>query len=281
MAYGTQVWISGANGRVGSELVKLLNPTEYDILTTDIDEVDITNSKDVNVYVDMQRPDVIINCSGLTDVEYCEENPEEAFKVNAIGAKNLAIAATRIDAKLIQISTDDVFNGKSDKAYKEYDEVNPETIYGKSKLLGEEYIKHFSFTYFILRSSWLYGGNQYVENIIEEAEQNGRVIVAKDQVGSPTSSRELAKFILALIDSYDYGIYHAACLGEADRAEFAREVLRLKNIDAKVEEVEDLKGFTKRPSYSALDNFILRITDLYKFPTWEEGLAEYIKELGD
>lgn len=281
MAYGTQVWIAGANGRVGRELVKLLNPTDYDILETDINEVDITNSKDVNIYVDIRRPDVIINCAGLTDVNYCEENPEEAFKVNAIGAKNLAIAATRINAKLIQLSTDDVFDGKNNKPYREYDKVNPETKYGKSKLLGEEYIKHFSNTYFILRSSWLYGGNNYIENIISEAKTNGKVFVPINQVGSPTSSKELAEFILLLIDSYDYGIYHASSIGECSRGEFAREILKLKKIKAEVEEVDNLEGFEKRPNYSALDNFILKISDIYEFPTWQKALSDYINEMGD
>ena len=151
MTYGTQVWITGANGRIGRELVKLLNPTDYEILATDIDEVDIVDSKKVNLYVDMNRPDIIINCAGLTDVQQCENNIEEAFKVNAIGVKNLAIAANRINAKLIQLSTDDVFNGGSSTPYKEYDSTKPRTIYGKSKLLGEEYVKQFFYDIFYFK----------------------------------------------------------------------------------------------------------------------------------
>ncbi|HHX68053.1 MAG: dTDP-4-dehydrorhamnose reductase [Miniphocaeibacter sp.] len=279
MAYGTQVWITGANGRIGRELTKLLNPMDYEIFATDIDEVDITDSKRVNIFVDINRPDIIINCAGLTDVEMCEENIEMAFRVNAIGAKNLAIAANRINAKIIQLSTDDVFSGDSKSPYREYDLTNPQTVYGKSKALGEEYIKQFSHTYFILRSSWLYGGgNKYVENIIEEAKKNGKVVVASNQIGSPTSSIELAKFILEIIDSYDYGLYHAACEGKCSRKEFAEKVLELTNIKADVEEVDNHTDFNRRPSYSVLDNFLLSITNIYKFPKWEEALKDYINK---
>lgn len=280
MTYGTQVWITGANGRIGRELVKLLNPTEYEILSTDIDEVDIVDSKKVNLFVDMNRPNIIINCAGLTDVEYCENNIDEAFRVNAIGVKNLAIAASRTNAKLIQLSTDDIFSGDSNTPYKEYDKAEPKSIYGKSKLLGEDYVKQFSMTYFILRSSWLYGeGNKYVERIINSAKNNGVVQVFKNQYGSPTSSTELAKFILKIMDSYDYGIYHATCIGECSRADFAKKVLEIAGIDVKVEEVENLKDFGARPNYSPLENFLLNITDLYEFSKWEDALKDYMKDL--
>lgn len=280
MTYGTHVWVTGANGRIGRELVKLLNPTEYEILATDIDEVDIVDSKKVNLFVDMNRPNIIINCAGLTDVKYCENNIDEAFRVNAIGVKNLAIAANRINAKLIQLSTDDVFNGGSSIPYKEYDSTRPRTIYGKSKLLGEEYVKQFSTTYFILRSSWIYGdGNKYVERIINSAKKHKKIQVFKDQVGSPTSSIELAKFISSIMDSYDYGLYHATCIGECSRFEFAKKILEIAGIDAEIEEVENLKDFGTRPNYSALENFLLNITGIYKFPKWDKALEDYMKDL--
>lgn len=280
MSYETQIWIVGSNGRVGSELIKILNPEDYEILATDIDEVDITDSRRVNLFVDMHRPEIIINCAGITDLNYCEENLEEAFKVNAIGAKNLAIAANRINAKIIQLSTDDVFDGRGTRPYREYDEVSGVTVYGKSKVLGEGYIRQFSQNYFILRSSWLYGGgNKYVENIISEAKEKGIVEVAAKQIGSPTSSKELARFILSIIDSYDYGTYHVACLGECSRKEFAQEVLAISNIKAEVKEVENLYGYSSRPEYSALDNFLLRISNMYIFPKWETALKDYIEEV--
>ncbi|WP_100065578.1 dTDP-4-dehydrorhamnose reductase [Miniphocaeibacter massiliensis] len=280
MSYETQIWIAGSNGRIGSELIKILNPEDYEILATDIDEVDITDSKIVNLYVDMHRPEIIINCAGITDLDYCEENLEEAFRVNAIGAKNLAIAATRINAKIIQLSTDDVFSGEGNKPYREYDELGARTVYGKSKVLAEEYIREFSQNYFILRSSWLYGGgNKYVENIISQAKENGVVKVANKQIGSPTSSKELAKFILSIIDSYNYGTYHVACIGQCSRKEFAQEILDILSIKAEVEEIEGLSGYSNRPEYSALDNFLLRISNMYIFPDWKTALKEYIKEV--
>lgn len=277
MVFRRKIWISGSKGRIGSELVNLINPIDYEVLETDIDEVDITNSKDVNIYVDINRPNIIINSSGYTDALKCEENIEQAFNVNSIGAKNLAIAANRINAKIIHLSTDDIFSG-GNTPYREYDEAKPQTVFGKSKLLGEEYVKQFSNTYFILRSSWLYGrGNLMVEKIIKEAKENGKVKVAANQVASPTSSIELAKFIYTIIDSHEYGTYHTACQGECSRKEFAEKILELAKINAEVEEIVDLKGFQNRPEYSVLDNFILKISKLYEFPKWETALENYIK----
>ena len=157
----TRIWIAGASGRLGSALShRFGGNTAYKLVTSDRD-VPVEDVSVVGRFADINHPDVIINCAGLTDVRACEENPEEAYKINAIGARNLATAARRIDAKFIQISTDDVFGGDGDKAYCEFDDPQPTTIYGKSKYAGEKLVRELTDKHVIVRSSWLYGVGSY------------------------------------------------------------------------------------------------------------------------
>ena len=138
-----KIWICGANGRVGRKLTGLLRSEPVELLLTDVDSVDITVSGDVMEYAGMNRPHFIINCAGLTDPDQCRQNPELAYKVNALGARNLSVAARMGKARLVQFSTDDVFGGDSQVPYTEFDTPNPQTVYGKSKLAGENFVREF------------------------------------------------------------------------------------------------------------------------------------------
>ena len=151
------IWVVGSLGNVGSAMIKQLDCLEYEIIETDKDEVDITDEEEVSTYMNMNRPDVVINCAGYSDVALCEKNIDEAYRVNALGGRRLAQAAERIQAKLIQISTDDVFSKANDRPYNEFDRINPSSIYGKSKLAGELMVEKLMTRYVIIRSSWLYG----------------------------------------------------------------------------------------------------------------------------
>ncbi|MDO5695898.1 MAG: dTDP-4-dehydrorhamnose reductase [Eubacteriales bacterium] len=281
MSYIRKIWISGANGRLGQELVRFLDPMDAEILATDKEEVDITDAEAVMNFAERFRPQIIINCAGMTDPEACEKAPETAFLVNGLGARNMAIAAQRIQAKMVQLSTDDVFDGDVErKAFREFDTPNPSTMYGKSKLFGEQYTRDFCNRYFILRSSWLYGtAEDRVEHILSQARNNGQVLVAKEQYACPTSARQLARFIAYLIQTNEYGTYHAVCTGIASRADFARAVLQRAGLDVPVEEREEVFNAVYRPDYSVLENFLLRVGNLYEFPTWEEDLTDYMKEV--
>ena len=220
-----RIWISGADGKIGKVLQKYLDPFEDEVLATDKYIVDIVNSDETSIFARRNRPNVIINCSALTDPVLCQENPDEAFRVNALGARNMAVAANTVDAKIIHMSADDVFSGQSRSAYREYDTPHPTTMYGKSKLMGENFVREFSVKHFILRTSWLFSPvNHRVEDIIKEAIQTGKVYVPKAQYSSPTSAYQLAEFIVKLMATYDYGIYHASCEGVASRKEFAEAV---------------------------------------------------------
>lgn len=277
-----KVWIAGSNGQIGHALNEVLDPLEIEVLNTDKDELDITDTEEVLNFGIVNRPDVIINCTGVTDTKLCEEEPELAYRVNALGARNLSIVARKNGAKMVQLSTDDVFDGKSKKPYTEFDDTNPLTVYGASKRAGENYVKEFTHKHFIIRSNWVYGkeGQNFVNQVLEAAEKGNALSVAADQFGSPTSAKDLARMILYLINTNEYGTYHVTCSGVCNRHEFAQEILRLsgKKIELKAVPTEQSDLSAVRPPYAVLDNFILRIIDMYDMPDWKESLEEFMNE---
>lgn len=271
------IWITGAHGRLGSTIFRYLDPLEAEIIATDKDEVDITNQEEVNLFVDRNRPKIIINCSAITNRLKCEEDPDKAYLLNALGAKNIAIASNRVRAKLIQLSTADVFDGQTIHPYKEIDKANPNTVYGKSKFMGEEFVKEFANRYFIVRVSRLYSKeNNLVESIIEEAKK-GLVTVPKSRYGSPTSAYELSKFLISIMDTNAYGTYHASCEGTCSFRAFAQKILDITKIDAKIEEKRDSDRIDFEPAFRGIDNYFLNLLKINTFSTWEDALEEYLR----
>ena len=189
-----KVWIAGASGQIGRALNDVLDPMQIEALNTDLDELDITDTDEVINFGTVNRPDVIINCTGITDTDECEANPEHAYRVNALGARNLSIVARKCGSKIVQLSTDDVFDGQSKKPYTEFDDTNPLTVYGRSKRAGENYVKEFTHKHFVIRSNWVYGhgGHNFVNRVLAAAEAGNGLSVASDQFGSPTSAKDLA-----------------------------------------------------------------------------------------
>ena len=279
MSIVTRIWIAGAGGRLGSALYQRFGcNTAYKLLTSDRD-LPVENAVEVGHFADMSHPDVIINCAGLTDVRVCEENPEEAYKVNAIGARNLAVAARRIDAKFIQISTDDVFDGIASKALCEFDEVRPVTMYGKSKYAGEKLVRELTDKHVIVRSSWLYGDGtrDFINHVLDAAQQDGKIYVPEDEISTPTSADALADFIEKLIATRECGLYHASCEGSCSRAEFAREILRLSGMEH-IPVTSAPQGTALRPRFTLLDNMMMRITGLHQMPDWKDALRLYMEQ---
>lgn len=277
MSIPTRIWITGADGRLGSALCRrFANETDCKLLPSDRD-VSVGESAAVNRFADLHHPDVIINCAGLTDLAACESEPEQAYKVNALGARNLAVAARRIDAKLIQISTDDVFDGTGTTALCEFDEPRPTAVYGKSKYAGEKLVRELTDKHVIVRSSWLYGAGTYdfVDQVLDCAAKGEPVRLPGDEISSPTSADALAGFIAYLIGAREYGLYHASCEGMCSRSEFAREILRLSGrADVPVESTE--QGQSLRPKFTLLDNMMMRMTGIYQMPDWKDALADYL-----
>ena len=231
-----KILITGCNGQLGRALnteyqKEIEAGSEVEFIRTDVAEgegitaLDITDVDAVLTLVRETQPDVIINCAAHTNVDKCEEQWDLAYKINAIGPRNLSIAAAEVDAKLIQVSTDYVFEGNGTRPYTEFDLPNPVSAYGKTKLEGENFVKAFAKKYFILRTAWLYGdGHNFVKTMLRLAESHDEVSVVCDQKGSPTSAVELAKMVHYLERTENYGVFHATCEGDTNWAEFAETV---------------------------------------------------------
>ena len=277
-----RIIITGANGQLGLELSKQLSRNkEYEVICTDIEELNIVDINSVNKVISKYKPDVVINCAAHTAVDLCETDIENAYKINAIGPRNLAIACEKVNAKFVQVSTDYVFDGNIDRPYREDDNTCPNSIYGSSKLMGEKFTKEFCSRHFIVRTAWLYGeGNNFVRTMLKLSETNKEINVVNDQFGSPTSTVDLAKAIIELIHTEHYGTYHGTCEGKCSWYDFAQKIFEIRNIDIKVNPVtsEEYKRTAPRPTYSVLDNFMLKLVGLNSFRNWEDALIEYLNE---
>lgn len=275
-----KIMVTGCNGQLGREIQKEYENDEVELLCTDVGDLDISDHVQIMEYVRQQKPDVIINCAAYTAVDACENAWDLAYRINAIGPRNLAIAAREVGAKLVHISTDYVFEGNASAPYTEFDEVHPVSAYGKTKLEGERFVQQFADRYFILRTAWLYGdGNNFAKTMLRLSENHEKVRVVCDQFGSPTSAAELAKVIHVLEPTANYGLFHATCEGSCSWADFAEEVFRLAGKSTKVERVttEEYASPTKRPAYSVLDNYMLRLTTDYRMADWKDALLEYLR----
>lgn len=277
-----KIVITGARGQLGTELINQLKGLEgMDIIPTDRDELNIIDIEDVNKFLLNHKPDVVVNCAAHTAVDLCETDVENAYKINAVGPRNLAVVCEKIGAKLVQVSTDYVFDGSGTRPYREDDATCPNSIYGTSKLMGENFVREFCSKYYIVRTAWLYGeGNNFVRTMLKLAETNKELSVVNDQFGSPTSTVDLAKSIIDLMTTEHYGTYHGTCEGQCSWYDFARKIFEIKNIDIKVNPVtsEEFKRPAPRPAYSVLDNFMLKLVNLNSFRNWEESLQEYLNK---
>lgn len=277
-----KIWISGADGHIGSALVTLLDDRKYKFIATDINEVDITDVDAVHSFCRLNRPDIIINCSGLTDLQECETNPDLAYSVNAVGVRNIAQEAQEIGAKLIQISTDDVYGTTENYTLlNEFDDIAPRSVYGKSKAAGEKFVRALMNRYVIIRSAWVYGtGRDYLHTVLDAVEKGGTFKAPTNQFSSPTSAKELAKIMMKFIDKEYYGTYHVVCKGYCSRYEYAKEILRLTNNESKVNLEPCLDEENARTKYSVLDNMMIRISNIEEPAEWKTALAEFLSEKG-
>lgn len=289
-----KILITGAKGQLGSEIQRILKAGKSEI--GEIDQIyktaevtavdiehDISDMQQVMKLVGSVKPDVVINCAAMTNVDACETDFVTAMKVNAIGPRNLAVAAEKYGSKLIHISTDYVFAGDANRPYVEWDICNPQSIYGKSKRLGEEYVLAFSTRCFIVRTAWLYGyeGKNFVKTIIRAAREKGSLMVVNDQRGNPTNANDLAHHILKLALTDEYGIYHCTGNGECTWYDFAKRIVELSNIPCEVNPctTEEYPRPARRPAYSSLENLMLKCTVGDEMRDWQAALEMYIKNL--
>ncbi len=280
--------ITGCSGQLGRALNKEYEGEQVELINTDVPELDITDLDAVMHLIRECKPDVIMNCAAMTAVDLCESEYDKAFRINAIGPRNLSIAAHETGAKLFQISTDYVFSGKSKVPYKETDQPDPQSVYGSTKLAGEQFVRDFAGHYFIIRTAWLYGeGKNFVKTMLRLSESNQKVRVVEDQYGSPTSAEELAKMMHVLEPTENYGLFHGTCEGCCSWADFAVEIFRQAGKSTFVEHISTEEYMAavntgvvaNRPAFSVLDNQMLRMTTDFKMAGWEDALSVYMKTI--
>ncbi len=287
-----KILVTGCNGQLGRAIRKEYAEQNIEFINTDvvagdgIVSLDITNIDVVMNMVKDAKPDVIINCAAHTNVDKCEEQEDLAYKINAIGPRNLSIAATEVDAKMIHISTDYVFEGNGTRPYIEFDKPNPISAYGRTKLEGENFVKQFANRFFMLRTAWLYGdGRNFVKTMLSLSEKHDELNVVCDQLGSPTSAVELAKMIHFLEGTDNYGIFHATCEGDTNWAEFADEIMKQAGKKTRINHVTSKQykemnpASANRPAYSILENYMIKLTSDYRMADWQDALTVYMKEL--
>lgn len=277
-----KILITGCRGQLGLELSRQLklHADKYEIVETDIHNLDICEQASVFKALEESQPDMVINCAAYTNVDRCEQDEMNAFRVNAVGAQNLAAGSSRIGAGIVQVSTDYVFDGTECTPRREYDTVNPQCCYGKSKNLGEILVRETNPRHFIVRTAWLYGeGSNFIRTILRLAGEKDCLSVVNDQFGSPTSVKDLAIAIINLINTGYYGTFHATCEGECSWFDFAQKIFRLKGMSVDIRSIttDELNRPAKRPRYSVLDNFMLKLIGINNFRHWEDALDEYLK----
>lgn len=278
-----KIIVTGCNGQLGRAVNKYYaNDNKYEFVNTDVGELDITSIDKVMEFAREIKPYAIINCAAHTAVDACETEGDKAYRINAIGPRNLSIAASETGAKMIHISTDYVFDGRGSRPYTEFDPVGPQGMYGITKLAGENFVKEFADRYFIIRTAWLYGdGKNFVKTMLRLSETNDKVRVVKDQVGSPTSADELAKAIAYLLPTENYGLFHGTCEGDCSWSEFAEEIFRLAGKSTVVEAIttEEYNAAAPRPAYSILENYMFKLTTDFMFADWHDAIEKYIGEI--
>lgn len=285
-----RILVTGCNGQLGRAINQVYEKDDVEFINTDVVEgqgiyaLDITDVDRVLGLVREKKPDVIINCAAHTAVDLCEQQWDLAYRINAIGARNLSIGAAETGAKLIHVSTDYVFEGNATRPQTEFDEVHPVSAYGKTKLEGERFVQQFAGKYFIIRTAWLYGdGKNFAKTMLRLSESHDTVTVVDDQLGSPTSALELARLIHVLEPTENYGLFHGTCEGQCSWADFAEEVFRLAGKNTKVVRVSTRQYMemnpqsADRPAYSVLENYMLKLTTDYEMADWKAAIAEYMK----
>lgn len=277
-----KVLIAGANGQLGKDLLLATGNAGHDVVGCGRTEMDVANAESVKRRMELERPDIVVNCAAWTDVDGAESDETGAFAVNGTGAGNVAAGAREVGAAVVFVSTDYVFDGQKSTPYVESDQPAPLSAYGRTKLAGEEATAAANKRHFIVRSSGLFGigGGNFVDTMLRLAESTNEVLVIRDQVTSPTYTWHLAYGLTRLIEGIEYGIHHMAAAGQCSWYEFAREIFEQAKVDTKV-----LSGTTEmlgrpapRPAFSVMQS---QREHAIRLPSWNDGLAGYLAQRGE
>ncbi|MBI4284627.1 MAG: dTDP-4-dehydrorhamnose reductase, partial [Chloroflexi bacterium] len=285
-----KVLLTGADGQLGYDLCRVLPAS--DLIPLTIGDVDITDIGSVKKVFRQNKPDIVINTAAYVRVDDCESHQDEAYQVNALGARNMAVAAQECGARLAHISTDYVFGGEGrtqNTPFTEFDTPVPLSVYGKSKLAGEDLVRHLCSKHFIIRTSGLFGvagalgkGGNFIETMLRLGSERDELRVVNDQVFSPTYTADIARKIAQLVDTEYYGVFHVTNSGTCSWFEFTKEIIRQAGLKTKVTPItsDQYPQKARRPSYSVLDNFHLRLLGMSDMRPWPEALADYLKAKG-
>ena len=274
------ILVTGAAGRLGTDVVAELKKRNIAHIGIDIDDLDITDDGAVFEYITQLNPKSVIHCAAYTAVDKAEDEPELCMNINADGTDNIANACSEIDAEMIYISTDYVFDGEGDVPYETDDHKAPISRYGISKLVGEAEVKEHLEKYYIVRISWVFGplGQNFVKTILRLAQTRDELIVVNDQIGSPTYTPDLAVLLCDMALSGKYGIYHASNEGFCSWAEFATEIMRQSGTSCKIKPIptEQYPTRATRPKNSRMSKKSLDDAGFNRLPTWQDALERYL-----
>lgn len=274
-----RVYITGIKGQLGRALARQWAPAAQ-VEGSDLPEVDITDPASIRNAIAGARPDVVVHCAAMTDVDGCARDPELAFRVNGLGTQNVAIACHDVGAALVHVSTNEVFSGREVRAYREFDRPDPTNAYGHSKAAAEWYVHHLLNRFYIVRTAWLYagGGRNFIHTIQDAADKHGALKVVTDEVANPTYVEDLAAAIIRLAETGRYGVYHLVNQGACSRLTFASKILELSGRgDVPITPILQAQWprASTPPAHAPLENNCAAALGIRLRP-WQEALADYL-----
>jgi len=276
-----KVVITGATGMLGPALAKTFSKHSLTLLASR--DLDVTSLQNVRRVITDLKPDWIIHAAAYTQVDAAEADSLAAYRVNALGTRNMAVAARESESGLVYYSTDYVFDGVQQQPYREWDPTNPLNVYGASKLAGEFFLRSLCPRHLIVRTSWLFGegGSHFVGKIMAAAQKNESLKVVSDQQGSPTFTTDLAYMTLCLVEAENVGTYHVTNSGQCSWDEFAREIISLCHLESEVRPITsaDLGAPARRPRNSVLENYLLKLEGMSLLRTWQSALAAFLGKI--
>ena len=280
-----KVLVTGVNGQLGYDVMKVLKRENFECFGTDKEEMDITKMSSVEKIIYNYKPDIVVHCAAYTAVDKAEEEHNVCRAINSLGTENIAKACEVIDAKMVYISTDYVFDGQGEKPFKSNDQPEPINFYGLTKLEGEKSVMKYVKKHFIIRVSWVFGvnGNNFVKTMLNLGRQKDELSIVADQIGSPTYTPDISEVILKMIMTEEYGVYHLTNKGYCSWMEFAKEIFNKAGINCNIVPVPTTSYIT--PAKRPLNSRMYTEDTFAKFSisqrTWQDALDAYLLELGE
>jgi dTDP-4-dehydrorhamnose reductase/dTDP-4-dehydrorhamnose 3,5-epimerase len=283
--FSLKYMVTGVNGQLGYDVMMKLKEIDFDVIAPRRDEFDLTNKDQVKKYIIKEKPDVIIHCAAYTTVDKAEDEKDLCYSVNVEGTRTVAEAAKKINAKVIYISTDYVFDGSGQKPHSENKETNPINYYGYTKEQSEKIIRELIDRHFIVRTSWVYGsnGNNFVKTVLKLAESRNEINVVSDQIGAPTYTKDLADFIVNLVQTNNYGTFHGVNEGYCSWYEFAKEIFEKSGLSINTNPIlsEEYPTRAKRPLNSRLGKTNSDVANIKRLPDWKDALSRFLATLSE